>query len=656
MTFKNIIWKYALFGLLITYALFTQKLFAQAPVTPEPEIINPPILLINEVQFKNSKNDWIELYVFKGGSIKNYKLKDDSAFLEINEELEVKNNEYILIYFKSPEEKYEYKDGVHYFYITKSGLTGTTEQVVLYNKDEIIDAVCWVSNSPTSGEIEDFNELNEHWVGTKITSCINSEEINTGDSIFRLNLIDTNTKYDWIKNQTATAGEFNLITEECICECEEVVCEEITCDENLPVEEEEIKEDPLPEKAGFTAPDCWNSIKINEVFPNPSGSDTGNEWIELYNESDENCDLSGLFIDDIEGGSKAFEIKETMVINKKGYLLLPSWQTKIILNNTEDSVRILNHENKILNTVSYEDTSDDQSFSKNNEGEFLWTSNTTPLTENIFDEIIEEVEEEESDDDDEEPTVIVSGTSSDNIHITEVFPNPEGKDSGNEWIEIYNDSEESINLVNWVIKTSEDGKKQYVFGDTLLEAFEYFTISDKEMGLTLRNSNGELYLMDHQKNIIDSITYDESKENESYMKINIINDEDIENEWKWTKNITPSEENINLYEFEGEVIEFNKKESELTLQTGKLNENLLIKVLQTGESTTEFIKGSTIKVTLKTNENDDYMLENYELIGDTEIAQEPSQGNYLYLILSSLPPLGFLSYMGLRKFNILKFA
>ena len=45
------------------------------------------------------------------------------------------------------------------------------------------------------------------------------------------------------------------------------------------------------------------AIKINEIEPNPTGTDTGNEFVELYNDQPFPVDLNGWKLRDAQGNN-----------------------------------------------------------------------------------------------------------------------------------------------------------------------------------------------------------------------------------------------------------------------------------------------------------------------------------------------------------------
>jgi len=124
-------------------------------------------------------------------------------------------------------------------------------------------------------------------------------------------------------------------------------------------------------------------ILVTEFLPNPKGADDG-EWIEIYNAGDKEIDLSGWFLDDADGGSKPYKIKEGTKILPGEYLVFYRKETKIALNNNFDSVRILDPEGNLFFEVSYEKTKEGFSYALDENGDWSWTSILTPGKKNVF--------------------------------------------------------------------------------------------------------------------------------------------------------------------------------------------------------------------------------------------------------------------------------
>lgn len=122
---------------------------------------------------------------------------------------------------------------------------------------------------------------------------------------------------------------------------------------------------------------------ISEVLPNPSGADM-KEFIELYNPHDLDIDLSGLLIDDEDGGSRPWKIPDNTIIGSNEYLVFFRDETRLALNNTKDAARLIDNET-CVSKLEFGKALDDISFIFK-DGAVYPSATPTPGEENIVTE------------------------------------------------------------------------------------------------------------------------------------------------------------------------------------------------------------------------------------------------------------------------------
>jgi len=145
-----------------------------------------------------------------------------------------------------------------------------------------------------------------------------------------------------------------------------------------------------PGEAAKTAETCPPNCKvidimITELLPNPSGSDTELEWIEIYNAGPTPVDLVNWQLDDAEAGSHPYIITDNMTILPGEYLVFNRPTTKIALNNNYDSVRLFDAQGNLANEVSYNQVAEDASYALDINYNWRWTYVLTPGAGNIAD-------------------------------------------------------------------------------------------------------------------------------------------------------------------------------------------------------------------------------------------------------------------------------
>jgi len=90
-------------------------------------------------------------------------------------------------------------------------------------------------------------------------------------------------------------------------------------------------------------------ILINEWLPNPVGSDAQGEWIELRNTSPNTASLQGWRIENASG--KKFLINQTIVPD--GYLLLPRSETKLMLRNSGEDLKLFDAQGVLVDHSNF---------------------------------------------------------------------------------------------------------------------------------------------------------------------------------------------------------------------------------------------------------------------------------------------------------------
>jgi PKD repeat protein len=127
-----------------------------------------------------------------------------------------------------------------------------------------------------------------------------------------------------------------------------------------------------------------NSIVINEIMPNPEGSDSEGEFIELFNSGTNDINIISWTVDDSEGGSKPYAFKIDTWLRGGEYFLLERNESGLALNNTADAARLYNDLQEIIDEIEYEKVVEGESYARGQNGKWFWTSVITPGEENVI--------------------------------------------------------------------------------------------------------------------------------------------------------------------------------------------------------------------------------------------------------------------------------
>lgn len=223
------------------------------------------------------------------------------------------------------------------------------------------------------------------------------------------------------------------------------------------------------------------------------------------------------------------------------------------------------------------------------------------------------------------------------IQITEIFPNPKGKDGDNEWIELTNtDPTTTANLTNYTIDDMEGGSKPYkiqpnnLSTGTALKPNQCITLKKSETKLNLNNTGDTVRLFDQNNELVDSVTYGKSEEGKSFAKTKIISAQGEKAFFMWTSP-SPNSPNKPIYQFTGTVTtspeigkdfyftfqpENSKKEIKITFTDPPLDFETARVTLNTGTKT---------KLLTSKTSNQEFSLIDYKIESTQAQAQTQAQ-------------------------------
>ncbi len=126
-----------------------------------------------------------------------------------------------------------------------------------------------------------------------------------------------------------------------------------------------------------------DGIIFNEILPSPEGADAENEWIEIFNQNNSAIDLSGWKIKDSKGTVVTYSFPTSTKIIGLGYLVISRKESKITLNNDEDSLTLTRPDGKTADTISFEKAPLGQSYNKT-KSDWQWSGSLTPGAKNFI--------------------------------------------------------------------------------------------------------------------------------------------------------------------------------------------------------------------------------------------------------------------------------
>ncbi|MBU0476015.1 MAG: lamin tail domain-containing protein [Bacteroidetes bacterium] len=273
----------------------------------------------------------------------------------------------------------------------------------------------------------------------------------------------------------------------------------------------------------------WNSILINEFMANPNSEIS--EWIEIFNNSENDIDISNWFISDLYTTPKISKIANApLILEKNDFLIITNDTSKLdlpninvieakfgTLGNIEDGIIIYDFNQKVVDSLKYDK---DWKIKKGRSFErFSINEQSTDISNWL-------------------PSLAITGSSpglsnsilntspanGQSIIINELMFDPEIGNS--EFVELYNSTEEDIDIGGWELIINETDFFEISSSFFLLKSGGYFVIASDSSILTnyiglndsnytiltsgplsLSNSGESIVVIDHWGNLIDSLFY-----------------------------------------------------------------------------------------------------------------------------------------------------
>ncbi|MFH1047950.1 MAG: lamin tail domain-containing protein [Patescibacteria group bacterium] len=339
-----------------------------------------------------------------------------------------------------------------------------------------------------------------------------------------------------------------------VCNCSNDEISNICSTAEETAEEEENSQTTEQEAAGSDdASDQTNEpsgnsndlIRFNELLPNPVGTDTAGEFIELINLGSSDAELADWKIRTAAGKEYALP---SGTLPADSQVMLPYSETKITLTNSGMTLQLVGPDGSVKDTVTYPDEAEEGSAYAKSVYGWFWTTTPTPGQNNVItvDTVtdgesgsIDEVTpaEEATQDTDNVSAVDESLPVAPQIRLSEIMPAPEGDDALEEWVELHNIGTAPAVLTGWLLDDAEGGSNAYAIpADTTVPTNGYLVLRRPETKLTLNNDTDAVRLFAPDGTIVDQVVYDGVNEGESLAF--------GAGSWSWTATATPGATNV----------------------------------------------------------------------------------------------------------------
>ncbi len=277
---------------------------------------------------------------------------------------------------------------------------------------------------------------------------------------------------------------------------------------------------------------AWAKVTINEVLYDPSGTDKGKEWLEIYNDSEASVDLTGW---QIYSGGGSFSLDFTFpvcTLAGKSFLLIgaPTFcdlQTEFSFQNggsETDGIMLMDSQGVCRDVLLYDSSNASGLQVENGQ---VGTSFAVDVAQG--NSLARKIDGLDSDDcmaDFRECGKPTPGKS--NVEpiipliISEIFYNPVGIDGDAEWIEIYNPTDQTVDLQGWqILSAGVSFAQDYIFEPYLLAAKSFVVLGagdfcDIKQRFSFQNGGSAVdgvKLLSPDEAYSDVVLYGENNEN-----------------------------------------------------------------------------------------------------------------------------------------------
>jgi len=295
-----------------------------------------------------------------------------------------------------------------------------------------------------------------------------------------------------------------------------------------------------------------NTLVINEIMTSNKGAyadSLGNsyDWIELYNGTEEDIDLSGYGLSDEDSGAIKW-IFPSVMIESKGYLIISlagktseGLVANFSLNKAGgETVTLKGKSGKVIDSVKTVSLDKNTVMARNENGKWIETNDFTPGYPN--------------NDEGRKEYLASLVSSNDDLEISEFLPSNKGNisfdGSFHSYIELHNKGNEDISLKEYFLSNDISRPFYYSLPDVVLKPDEVYLIytselnQDNHANFSLNKKNG-IVILSKKNKIVEQVTYENVTNGFAYIK-------DSTGKFKEGNNISPGYANSDIESFSKE--------------------------------------------------------------------------------------------------------
>lgn len=265
-------------------------------------------------------------------------------------------------------------------------------------------------------------------------------------------------------------------------------------------------------------------FQLNELLPDPEGTDTAGEFIEIANRGADAGDTAGWRI--VNASGKVFTLPSYELV-AGAELQFPYQETKITLTNDGTTIRLERPDGSVADSVTYPKAPTGQSYARETNAVWGWNTRPTPGAENDAAGFETNNEETSTTADSAATTSTAANTTTEtasatkqeatqetpapeptpeiDIAVTEFLPRPDG---GEEWVEIFNhDANAPAPLDGWKLDDIDGGSSPFALDGLAVPAGGYLVIAKTTSRVALNDDGDTVRLLAPDGMVRQTVTY-----------------------------------------------------------------------------------------------------------------------------------------------------
>lgn len=288
------------------------------------------------------------------------------------------------------------------------------------------------------------------------------------------------------------------------------------------------------------------AVLVSEVAYDIEGADADREWVEFFNDQPATVELTGgYFVDTSYHTLSPPGDLSTIAIPAQTYFVIADDSSRFLSDHPSFTGLLID---SVMSLPNYSKTRTDPISIRlaDRHKQDLVSTAYLPTVRGVQGYTLERASDGSWHD-----SAIVGGTPgqansegsisnnyADQVKLSEILVNPQGSDTGQEWIELANLSNATVRLEGWAVATSNDDqstRSKQLLGDIMIGPGQWLVIDG--LKISLRNSNERIALIAPDETIIDqTLLAGAAPEGESWAR--------FDSGWQWTTQLSPGAANI----------------------------------------------------------------------------------------------------------------